>query len=90
MLVDCAEVAQEARAYRQGEGEMNVRELREYLADMPDYWPVYVAVNSDHFDGSGADTDYLHTLDCESGNFPSQGNMAVIRLAYTWPKEGSK
>ena len=61
---------------------MNVRQLKEYLADMPDYFPVYVAVNSDHEHGGGADTDYLRTWDCKSGNFPSQGNMAVIRIDY--------
>ena len=62
---------------------MNIKELREYISTWPGHWPVVVAVNSDHDNGSGAETDYLCTLDCEPGNFPSQGSMAVIRLAYS-------
>jgi hypothetical protein len=61
---------------------MNIRDLKEYIADMPDYFPVCVAVNSDHENGGGAQTDYLITLDCKPGNFPSQGSMAVIRIDY--------
>ena len=61
---------------------MNVQQLREALADLPGHWPVHVAVNSDHDHGGGADTDYLYTLDVQTDNFPSQGNMAVIRIDY--------
>lgn len=58
---------------------MNVQELREALADLPGHWPVHVAVRADG-SGGGADTDYLYTLDVVRDNFPTQGNMAVIRL----------
>jgi len=59
---------------------MTVQQLREALATMPDHWPVHVAVHSHQEHGGGADTDYLYTLDCIPENFPSQGNMAVIRI----------
>jgi hypothetical protein len=61
---------------------MNVRELREALDNLPGHLPVHVAVNSDHDNGGGADTDYLYTLDVQRDNFPTQGNMAVIRIDY--------
>lgn len=61
---------------------MNVAQLREALASMPDHWPVHVAVNSDHDNGGGADTDYLYTLDCVPDNFKSVGCMAVIHINY--------
>lgn len=61
---------------------MTVDQLREALAEMPGHWPVHVAVNSNHDNGGGADTDYLYTLGCERENFPSQGNMAVITINY--------
>ena len=61
---------------------MNVKTLRELLARLPDHLPVHVAVNSDHLNGDGDETYYLYTLDCEQENFPSQGNMAVIRINY--------
>lgn len=60
---------------------MNVQELREALADLPDHWPVHVAVKADG-SGGDADTDYLYTLDVQRDNFPTQGNMAVIRIDY--------
>lgn len=60
---------------------MNVQELREALADLPGHWPVHVAVKAGG-SGGGADTDYLYTLDVQRDNFPSQGNMAVIRIDY--------
>ena len=55
---------------------MNVQELREALADLPGHWPVHVAVPAADLGG----TDYLYTLDVQRDNFPTQGNMAVIRL----------
>ena len=60
---------------------MNVQQLRDALAKMPDHWPVHVAVRADG-SGGGADSDYLFTLDCEQQNFPSQGNIAVIIINY--------
>jgi hypothetical protein len=61
---------------------VTVDQLREALAPMPGHIPVYVAVNSDQENGGGADTDYLYTLDCSVGNFPSHGRMAVIQINY--------
>lgn len=61
---------------------MTVDQLREALAGMPGHIPVHVAVNSDHENGGGADTDFLYTLDCAIENFPSQGRMAVIHINY--------
>lgn len=61
---------------------MNVAQLIEALQAMPGHLPVHVEVNSDHDRGHGQDTDYLYTLDCVQSNFPSQGNMAVIRINY--------
>jgi hypothetical protein len=61
---------------------MNVQQLIEALQNMPGHLPVHVAVNSDHENGGGVDTDYLYTLDCVQENFPSQGNMAVIQINY--------
>lgn len=52
------------------------------LATMPGHLPVHVAVNSDHENGGGADTDYLYTLDCTIESFPTQGRMAVIGINY--------
>lgn len=60
---------------------MNVNELREALEKMPGHWPVHLAVLADG-SGGGADEDYLFTLECVQENFPSQGNMAVIRANY--------
>jgi hypothetical protein len=60
---------------------MTVQELREALATMPDHWPVHVEVRADG-SGGGADQDYFYTLDVVPDNFPSQGNMAVIRINY--------
>jgi hypothetical protein len=60
---------------------MNVQELREALADLPGHWPVHVAVRADA-SGGGAGIDYLYTLEVERDNFPTQGNMAVIRIDY--------
>ncbi len=56
---------------------MNVQELREALADLPGHWPVHVAVPAG---GPMGGTDYLYTLEVQRDNFPTQGNMAVIRL----------
>lgn len=58
---------------------MNVSQLIEALQSLPSHWPVHVAVPVDG-SGGGADTDYIYTLDVESSNFPSQGNMAVITI----------
>jgi hypothetical protein len=58
---------------------MTVQELREALAAMPGHWPVHVEVRADG-SGGGAGTDYLYTLDVQRDNFPTQGNMAVIRI----------
>lgn len=58
---------------------MNVAQLIEALQSLPSHWPVHVAVPADG-NGGGAATDYLYTLDVESFNFPSQGNMAVITI----------
>lgn len=58
---------------------MNVQDLREALAELPGHWPVHVAVPANG-SGGGADTDFLYTLDVQRDNFPTQGNMAVIRL----------
>lgn len=60
---------------------MNVRELREALATMPDHWPVHLAVAADG-SGGGADEDFLFTLECVPENFSTQGCMAVIRANY--------
>lgn len=60
---------------------MTVQELREALTAMPDHWPVHVEVRADG-SGGGADHDYLFTLDAVPDSFPSQGNMAVIRINY--------
>lgn len=57
---------------------MNVKQLREALEQMPDHWPVHVAVDSTADNGGGADTDFLFTTSCEADNFPTQGNMVVI------------
>lgn len=57
---------------------MNVKELREAIAEMPGHWPVTVAVKDE---GSDA-MDYLCTLDVQRDNFPTQGNIAVIRIDY--------
>lgn len=61
---------------------MTVDELRRELEALPGYWPVHVAVRSDHENGGGADTDYLYTLAVERGSFGGQGNMAVILINY--------
>lgn len=58
---------------------MNVRELREALAAMPDHWPVHVEVPADG-SGGGADTDILFTLDCVPSNFRTYGCMALVRI----------
>lgn len=58
---------------------MTVDQLREALAQMPGHIPVHVAYPIDG-SGGGADVEYLYTLDCELGNFPSQGRMAVITI----------
>lgn len=60
---------------------MTVQELREALAAMPAHLPVLVEVRADG-SGGGADHDYLFTLDCVPDNFPTQGNMAVVRINY--------
>jgi len=59
---------------------MNVKQLREALADMPGHWPVHVEVDKDG-SGGGADVDFHFALDIQPGNFPTYGCMAVIRLA---------
>ena len=59
---------------------MNVQELREALAELPAHWPVHVAVE---VGGTLSGTDYFYTLDVQRDNFPTQGNMAVIRLDMT-------
>lgn len=59
---------------------MNVQQLREALASMPDHWPVHVRVPAWNPSGGGADFDYLYTLECLPDNFPTQGNMAVIHI----------
>ena len=46
---------------------------------MPDHWPVHVASASLAEHGGGADTDFLFITSCEPDNFPTQGNMVVIR-----------
>jgi hypothetical protein len=58
---------------------MNVKDLRETLEKMPDHWPVHVASASLAEHGGGADTDFLFITSCEPDNFPTQGNMVVIR-----------
>ncbi|MGB4064215.1 MAG: hypothetical protein WBK19_10360 [Azonexus sp.] len=58
---------------------MNVKQLREALEDAPDHWPVHVASASTHEHGGGADIDFLFVTECEQDNFPTQGNMVVIR-----------
>lgn len=58
---------------------MTVAELREQLGSFPGHWLVTVESTSDG-SGGGADTEYCLTLDVERGNFPTVGNMAVIRL----------
>lgn len=60
---------------------MNVQQLREALNQMPGHWPVHVEVRADG-SGGGADSDYLFTLECVQENFPSQGNIAVVRINY--------
>jgi hypothetical protein len=58
---------------------MNVKQLREALEKVPDHWPVHVAATSTSEHGGGADTDFLFVTACEQDNFPTQGNMVVIR-----------
>ena len=58
---------------------MNVKELREKLEQMPDHWPVHVASPSVYEHGGGAEIDFLFVNSCEQDNFPTQGNMVVIR-----------
>jgi hypothetical protein len=57
---------------------MTVAELIRELQAMPGHWPVHVEVKP--FDTSPDDTGYHYTLDVQRHNFPTQGNMAVIRL----------
>ncbi len=59
---------------------MTVADLLRDLQQIPGHWPVFIATNEDG-SGGGADTAYLHTLDVQRDNFPTQGNMAVIRVA---------
>ena len=61
---------------------MNVGQLKEALAAMPDHVPVHVAVNSDHDHGGAADTDFLYVGDCRLEASPTQGRMAVIHISY--------
>lgn len=56
---------------------MTVAELIEKLQAMPGYWPVHIERSIDG-SGGGADKEYLYVLDCEAGNFPTHGGMAVI------------
>lgn len=58
---------------------MNVKELRESLENIPDHWPVHVASSSVYEHGGGAEIDFLFVTSCEQDNFPTQGNMVVIR-----------
>lgn len=59
---------------------MTVHQLLELLKQLPDNWPVYVAISSSAENGGGADTDYLIIENVESSNFPTFGNMAVIQV----------
>lgn len=59
---------------------MTVHQLLELLKQLPDNWPVYVAISSSTENGGGADTDYLIIENVESSNFPTFGNMAVIQV----------
>jgi hypothetical protein len=56
---------------------MTVSEMIEALQALPGHWPVHIETTEDG-SGGGADTAYLYVLAVERGNFPSQGNMAVI------------
>lgn len=68
---------------------MNVAQLRQALAGMPDHWPVHVEAPASiegarqgvpRGDDGFGDVDYFYTLECVPSAFRSQGNMAVIRL----------
>lgn len=59
---------------------MTVHQLLELLKQLPDHWPVYVAISSSTENGGGADTDYLIIENVESSNFPTFGNMSVIQV----------
>ena len=58
---------------------MNVAELREKLASMPDHWTVIVEQTAD---GSGGwpDVELMLTLDCERSSLETYGNFALILL----------
>jgi hypothetical protein len=58
---------------------MNVAQLIEALQAMPGHWPVHVA-DAEDGSGGGCETVYRYTLDCERGNFPTVGCMAVITI----------
>jgi hypothetical protein len=58
---------------------VTVAELIERLQTMPGHWPVRIADN-EAGSGGGAETVYRFTLDCERGNFPTVGGMAVITI----------
>jgi hypothetical protein len=60
---------------------MTVAELISELQGMPGHWPVHVEIKADG-SGGGADWDYLYTLEAVRSHFPTQGNMAVIRINY--------
>ena len=60
---------------------MTVAELREALEKLPGHWPVHVAVRPNGPDVF-ADEEYLYTLECVPEAYPSQGNMAVVRVNY--------
>jgi hypothetical protein len=58
---------------------VTVADLIERLQTMPGHWPVYIEDTADG-SGGGAEVVYRYTLDCERGNFPTQGGMAVITI----------
>lgn len=59
---------------------MTVAELMEEPQRPPAHWPVTVEVEYNEGIQSVREVLLHRTLDVQSGNFPTQGNMAIIRL----------